>query len=134
MLNYIYYLFIHLFTHTLTELGWYLIKFLSFIYYDKIKYCWAYSRNASGYIQPDPITFPSGIGALVQYGIRFHEQISIVLQLTLYILVHSLGLKFGIYSSAGTKTCAGRPGISLHSFAFTFTNINRITWIRNTRR
>ena len=24
--------------------------------------------------------------------------------------VHSKGLKFGIYSSAGTKTCAGMPG------------------------
>ena len=24
--------------------------------------------------------------------------------------IHSLGLKFGIYSSAGTKTCEGRPG------------------------
>ena len=24
--------------------------------------------------------------------------------------VHSLGLKFGLYSDAGTATCAGRPG------------------------
>lgn len=24
--------------------------------------------------------------------------------------IHSLGLKFGIYSDAGTKTCAGYPG------------------------
>lgn len=24
--------------------------------------------------------------------------------------VHSLGLKFGVYSDAGTQTCQGRPG------------------------
>jgi alpha-galactosidase len=52
--------------------------------------CWQVSRNASGYIIPDP-NFPSGIAALAEY-------------------VHSLGLKFGLYSDAGTKTCAGRPG------------------------
>jgi len=53
--------------------------------------CWAYSRTSQGIIQPDPTAFPSGIKALASY-------------------VHSLGLKFGLYSDAGTKTCAGRPG------------------------
>lgn len=53
--------------------------------------CWAASRNASGFIEPDPTAFPSGIKALADY-------------------VHSLGLKFGLYSDAGNKTCAGRPG------------------------
>jgi alpha-galactosidase len=53
--------------------------------------CWAYSRNSSGFVQPDPKDFPSGIAALAAY-------------------VHSLGLKFGLYSDAGNETCAGRPG------------------------
>ncbi len=44
--------------------------------------CWQMSRDAQGTIQPDPITFPSGIPALVDY-------------------VHSRKLKFGLYS--GTK-------------------------------
>ena len=42
-------------------------------------------------MQPDRTTFPSGIKSLSDY-------------------VHSKGLKFGIYSSAGTNTCAGRAG------------------------
>ena len=40
---------------------------------------------------PDKTRFPSGIKALADY-------------------VHSKGLKLGIYSDAGTKTCGGRPG------------------------
>jgi alpha-galactosidase len=52
--------------------------------------CWAYSRNESGHIIEDPNTFPSGMAALSDY-------------------VHSLGLKFGIYSDAGTHTCAISP-------------------------
>lgn len=53
--------------------------------------CWQHSRNASGFIVEDPNKFPSGIPALREY-------------------VHSLGLKFGLYSSAGILTCARRPG------------------------
>jgi alpha-galactosidase len=53
--------------------------------------CWQTSRDANGYIIADPIRFPSGIKALADY-------------------VHNKGLKFGIYSCAGTMTCAGRPG------------------------
>jgi len=54
--------------------------------------CWfASTRNASGYLQPDPERFPSGIKALADY-------------------VHSLGLKFGIYEDTGNKTCGGWPG------------------------
>jgi len=52
--------------------------------------CWASTRNATGYIRPDPKVFPSGIGALADF-------------------VHSLGLKFGLYSDAGNYTCATRP-------------------------
>ncbi|CAF3937230.1 unnamed protein product, partial [Rotaria sp. Silwood1] len=56
--------------------------------------CWQVSRDAHGVIQADPQAFPSGIPALVDY-------------------VQSKKLKFGLYSDAGFKTCAGRPG-SLH--------------------
>jgi len=53
--------------------------------------CWQISRDASGTIVPDAKRFPSGMKALADY-------------------VHSKGLKFGIYSDAGSKTCQGRPG------------------------
>jgi alpha-galactosidase len=53
--------------------------------------CWQISRNAEGTIQADPQRFPSGIKALADY-------------------VHSRGLKFGLYSAAGDRTCQGRPG------------------------
>jgi alpha-galactosidase len=53
--------------------------------------CWQVSRDPQGNIVPDPKHFPSGMKALADY-------------------VHSKGLKFGLYSDAGTKTCAGRPG------------------------
>jgi alpha-galactosidase len=59
--------------------------------------CWQVSRDAMGNIVADPQRFPSGIKALADY-------------------VHSLGLKFGIYSDAGSKTCAGRPGGRGHEF------------------
>jgi alpha-galactosidase len=57
--------------------------------------CWAYKRNSTKHIQADPKTFPSGIPSLSQY-------------------IHSKGLKFGLYSDAGLKTCAGRPGSLYH--------------------
>ena len=47
--------------------------------------CWQRSRDANGTIQPDPIDFPSGIPALVDY-------------------VHSRKLKFGLYSGTGVLT------------------------------
>jgi len=51
--------------------------------------CWQLAdRDASGHMQPDPIRFPNGMKVLGDY-------------------VHERGLNFGIYSSAGTKTCAG---------------------------
>ena len=55
----------------------------------------AMQRDAEGNILTDPTRFPSGIKALADY-------------------VHSKGLKLGIYSDAGTKTCAGRPGSLNH--------------------
>ncbi len=62
--------------------------------YVNIDDCWALpQRNAQGNLVPDPARFPNGIKAVADY-------------------VHSKGLKFGIYTSAGTKTCntAGFPG------------------------
>jgi alpha-galactosidase len=57
--------------------------------------CWQVGRDANGDILADPQRFPSGIKALADY-------------------VHARGLKFGIYSCAGTNTCAGRPGGLFH--------------------
>jgi alpha-galactosidase len=53
------------------------------------------SRDATGRIVADPERFPSGIKAVADY-------------------VHSKGLKFGLYSDAGTLTCAKRPGSKDH--------------------
>ncbi|RCV10583.1 hypothetical protein SETIT_2G121800v2 [Setaria italica] len=55
--------------------------------------CWADDqRTKEGYMTANPKTFPSGIKALADY-------------------VHSKGLKLGLYSSAGTRTCSDRmPG------------------------
>ena len=59
--------------------------------------CWQVKRDEHGNIVPDPQHFPNGIKALADY-------------------VHSRGLKFGIYSDAGEKTCAGRPGGLGHEY------------------
>ena len=53
--------------------------------------CWQVARTAAGVIVADSTRFPEGIKALADY-------------------VHGKGLKFGIYTDAGTKTCQGRPG------------------------
>ena len=55
--------------------------------------CWQVSRDRNGIIVADPQRFASGMKALADY-------------------VHSKGLKFGLYSDAGSKTCQGRPGSS----------------------
>src|SRR5262252_5521750 len=65
--------------------------------YVNIDDCWQVSRDDAGNIVADAKQFPSGIKALADY-------------------VHSKGLKFGIYSDAGTKTCAGRPGSQGHEY------------------
>jgi alpha-galactosidase len=57
--------------------------------------CWQVRRDAQGRIVPDPDRFPSGMKALADY-------------------VHAKGLKFGLYSDAGTGTCAKRPGSKDH--------------------
>jgi len=53
--------------------------------------CWQKSRGTDSVIVADITKFPSGIKALADY-------------------IHSKGLKFGIYSDAGTETCQGKPG------------------------
>jgi alpha-galactosidase len=59
--------------------------------YVNIDDCWmASTRDAQGRLAADPTRFPSGIRAIADY-------------------VHARGLKLGIYSSAGTRTCQGRP-------------------------
>jgi alpha-galactosidase len=65
--------------------------------YVNIDDCWQVSRDASGNIVADPQRFPHGMKAVGDY-------------------IHSLGLKFGLYSDAGSKTCAGRPGGLGHEY------------------
>eukprot|EP01084_Bolivina_argentea_P189708 326189_1 len=59
--------------------------------YANVDDCWASSRLANGTVVADPKTFPDGMASLADYA-------------------HSKNMKFGLYSDAGTKTCAGRPG------------------------
>ena len=59
--------------------------------------CWQIDRDAQGNILPDPQRFPSGMKTLADY-------------------VHGQGLKFGIYSDAGTLTCQKRPGSRGYEF------------------
>jgi len=59
--------------------------------------CWQVERDGNGNILADPKHFPSGMKALGDY-------------------VHAKGLKFGLYSDAGTKTCQGRPGSRGYEF------------------
>ena len=65
--------------------------------YINIDDCWQIDRDIDGNILADSIKFPSGIKALADY-------------------VHSKGLKFGIYSCIGDKTCSGRPGSRGHEY------------------
>lgn len=60
--------------------------------------CWSLrERGKDGRIVPDPEKFPHGMKAVADY-------------------VHSKGLKFGMYSCAGVRTCAGYPGSYDHEF------------------
>ncbi|MBQ8227647.1 MAG: alpha-galactosidase [Clostridia bacterium] len=59
--------------------------------YVNIDDCWQSAmRTADGELQTDPVSFPSGIKALVEK-------------------INKLGLKVGIYSSNGTLTCEDMP-------------------------
>ena len=60
--------------------------------------CWSLrERDEDGNLVPDPAKFPNGMKYVADY-------------------VHSKGLKFGIYSCAGYKTCADYPGSFDHEF------------------
>ena len=54
-------------------------------------------RDANGRLQPDPVKFPHGMKYISDY-------------------VHSLGLKFGMYSCGGYLTCGGYPGSYGHEW------------------
>lgn len=56
---------------------------------------WHGGRGEDGKLFPDPQKFPPGMKALGDY-------------------IHSKGLKFGIYSDAGPKTCGGQPASQDH--------------------
>lgn len=58
--------------------------------YVNVDDCWAQSRDSNGVIQPNTDDFPDFKGMIDH--------------------VHSKGLYFGLYSDAGTMTCAKRPG------------------------
>ncbi len=65
--------------------------------YINIDDCWQGNRDSLGFIHPDTAKFPSGMKALADY-------------------VHSKGLKLGIYSDAGDKTCGGYPASRGHEY------------------
>ena len=60
--------------------------------------CWSLRERVDGKLVADPALFPNGMKALSDY-------------------IHSKGLKFGMYSCAGTKTCAGYPSSYGHEFS-----------------
>ena len=54
--------------------------------------CWQLAnRDAKNHVIPDPVNFPNGMKSVGDF-------------------LHSKGLKFGIYSSAGNMTCEKRAG------------------------
>ena len=60
--------------------------------------CWSLrERDENGCLVADPEKFPHGMKYVADY-------------------VHAKGLKFGMYSCAGTRTCAGYPGSFDHEF------------------
>ena len=65
--------------------------------YINIDDCWHGDRDEQGFIHADANRFPGGMKALSDY-------------------IHSKGLKFGIYSDAGSQTCGGRPGSRGYEF------------------
>ncbi|KAI8625200.1 glycoside hydrolase family 27 protein [Xylariaceae sp. FL1651] len=68
--------------------------------------CWSVKGgrdNATQQLVPDPDRFPNGISGLADQ-------------------IHSLGFKIGIYSSAGTLTCAGYPASIGHE------SLDAATW------
>lgn len=63
--------------------------------YINVDDCWQVERHADGTIEADPVRFPSGMKAVADY-------------------THSQGLKFGVYTARGSRTCQNRPGAYAH--------------------
>jgi alpha-galactosidase len=59
--------------------------------YVNVDDCWQGPRDANGTITADPDRFPDGLQPVIDY-------------------VHTLGMKFGLYTDAGSATCMGFPG------------------------
>lgn len=53
--------------------------------------CWSEGRNSSGYLVANSQKFPNGMAYVADH-------------------IHSLGMMFGMYSSAGIFTCGRYPG------------------------
>jgi alpha-galactosidase len=76
----------------IVELG---LNKLGYVYVN-IDDCWMEEdRNSLGKVKPNMTKFPTGMKAVGDY-------------------LHSKGLKFGIYSSAGTKTCQAKAASLYH--------------------
>jgi alpha-galactosidase len=77
--------------------------------------CWQVARDSDGALVADKERFPGGMKALADH-------------------VHGLGLKFGLYTDAGRKTCEGRPGsyeheaIDARSFAAWGVDYTKVDW------
>jgi len=65
--------------------------------YVNVDDCWHGARDSLGFIQPDPTRFPNGMKALADS-------------------LHARGLKLGLYSDAGWRTCGGKPGSRGYEF------------------
>jgi alpha-galactosidase len=75
-------------------------------HYVNIDDCWQvkdHRDNVTHRLIPDPVRFPDGIKGTADK-------------------IHEIGLKIGIYSSAGTKTCAGYPA------SIGYEDIDAATW------
>jgi len=74
---------------------------------------WYAVRDENGKIAGSPVTFPSGMASLSSY-------------------VHSLDLKFGVYSAASQRTCGNYSASQFLEFqdADTFANDWKIDWLK----
>ena len=100
-----------------------------------LRSCWQVERFPNGTIQPDPARFPSGMKALADYAhskgkcfactwhvavLLFNIMLSWCLGRCASFCVFTrlytpvAGLKFGVYTARGSKTCQGRPGAYAH--------------------
>mgnify|MGYP000528356754 CR=1 FL=1 len=75
--------------------------------------CWSLrERDKDGNLVADPKKFPNGMKAVADY-------------------IHAKGLKFGMYSCAGTRTCADYPGSFDHEYLDALVRYNKALQQRN---